>query len=171
MSDFLREALLCQEVPPAPADVDFGLFNEDDNPEYRTARDRLAAHASSASCRNCHELTDPIGLGLEVFDGLGRHRTTENGARIDASGELDGYEFADNVELGEAFRDSPLVGACLVENVYRYAVGREPADTERRLMRHLERRLESEDYRLRALLREVATSEGFRTATRSKEAA
>lgn len=168
---FLRESLLCQDVPAAPADVDFGLFNEDDNPEYRTARDRLAAHASSASCRNCHELTDPIGLGLEVFDGLGRHRTTENGARIDASGELDGYEFADNVELGEAFRDSPLVGACLVENVYRYAVGREPADTERRLMRHLERRLESEDYRLRALLREVATSEGFRTATRSKEAA
>jgi len=167
---FLRESLLCQDVPAAPADVDFGLFNEDDNPEYRTARDRLAAHASNASCRNCHELTDPIGLGLEVFDGVGRHRTTENGAPIDASGELDGDDFADNVELGEAFRDSPLVGACLVENVYRYAVGREPADTERRLMRHLERRLEDADYRLDALLREVATSEGFRTATRSKEA-
>jgi hypothetical protein len=167
---FLRESLLCQDVPAAPADVDFGLFNEDDNPEYRTARDRLAVHASTTSCRNCHELTDPIGLGLEVFDGVGRHRTTENGAPIDASGELDGDDFADNVELGEAFRDSPLVGACLVENVYRYAVGREPADTERRLMRYLERRLEDADHRLDALLREVVLSEGFRTATRPPEA-
>lgn len=168
---FMREALLCQEVPPAPADVDFGLFNEDENPEYRTARDRLSVHASTASCRNCHALTDPIGLGLEVFDGVGRLRTTENGAPIDASGELDGDFFADNVELGEAFRESPLLGACLVENVYRYAVGREPENTERRLLRHLERRLEASDYRLRDLLREVATSEGFRTATRPKEAA
>ena len=168
---FLREAVLCQEVPPAPADVDFGLFNEDENPEYRTARDRLSVHASTASCRNCHELTDPIGLGLEVFDGVGRHRTTENGALIDTSGELDGDFFADNVALGEVFRESPLLGACLVENVYRYAVGREPVSTERRLLRHLERRLEDEGYRLDALLREVATSEGFRTATRSKEAA
>jgi hypothetical protein len=166
---FLREALLCQDVPAAPADVDFGLFNEDDNPEYRTARDRLEVHASTASCRNCHELTDPIGLGLEVFDGVGRYRTTENGAPIDPSGDLDGDDFADNVELGEAFRDSPLVGACLVENVYRYAVGREPADTERRLMRHLERRLEDADHRLDALLREVVMSEGFRTATRPAE--
>lgn len=168
---FLRESLLCQEVPAAPADVDFGLFNEDENPEYRTARERLAVHASSASCRNCHELTDPIGLGLEVFDGVGRHRTTENGAPIDASGELDGYDFADNAELGEAFAESPLLGACLVENVYRYAVGREPVNSERRLLRHLERRLEAEGYRLPSLLREVATSEGFRTATPSKEAA
>jgi hypothetical protein len=166
---FLREALLCQEVPEAPADVDFGLFNEDDNPEYRTARDRLSAHASDATCRNCHKLTDPIGLGLEVFDGIGRYRTTENEALIDASGDLDGRVFADNVDLGVAFHESPLVGACLVENVYRYAVGRAPVNTERRLMRYLERRLEGSGYRLDALLRDVVQSEGFRTATHPSE--
>ena len=165
---FLREALLCQKVPPAPADVDFGLFNADDSPEHRTAKDRLAVHASAASCRNCHQLTDPIGLGLEVFDGVGRHRATENGAPIDPSGDLDGRAFADNVGLGEAFAESPLIGACLVETVYRYAVGREPSHGERRLIRHLERRLEESGYRLAALLRDVATSEGFRTATRPR---
>lgn len=163
---FLREALLCQQVPPAPADVDFGLFNEDENPKYKTARDRLGAHASNATCRNCHKLSDPIGLGLEVFDGVGRHRTTENGALIDKSGELDGASFANQVELGRVFRDSPLVGACLVENVYRYAVGRDPVNSERRLMRHLEAKLEASGYRLGALLREIALSDGFRTATR-----
>jgi hypothetical protein len=166
---FLREALLCQDVPPAPADVDFGLFNEDENPKYRTARDRLGVHASTAACRNCHELTDPIGLGLEVFDGVGSYRAAENGAPIDTSGELDGRYFADNIGLGEAFRDSPLVGACLVENTYRYAVGREAVNNERRLMRYLERRLEASGYRLDALLRDIVKSDGFRSATRLRE--
>ncbi len=167
---FVREALLCQEVPPAPADVDFGLFNADDSPEHRTARDRLSAHASSASCRNCHALTDPIGLAFEVFDGAGRYRTTENEAAIDPSGDFDGRTFDDHVGLGEALQESPLVGACLVENVYRYAVGREPARSERRQLRYLEGRLEDGRYRLAALLRAVATSEGFRTATRPQVA-
>lgn len=166
---FLREALLCQNVPPAPADVDFGLFNEDDNPKYKTARDRLAVHSSNASCRNCHRLTDPIGLGLEVFDGIGRYRSTENGVPIDTSGELDGRAFANSVGLGEAFRDSPLTTACLVRNVYRYAVGRDPVNSERRLLRHLERQFERSGYRLHALLREVAMSDGFRTATRPRQ--
>lgn len=166
---FVREALLCQTVPPAPADVDFGLFNEDTNPRYKTARDRLGVHASNATCRNCHRLTDPIGLGLEVFDGIGRFRATENGAPIDTSGELDGVAFANTVELGRVFRDSPLVGACLVENLYRYAVGRDPVNSERRLMRDLEAKFESSDYRLDALLREIVLSRGFRTATRPQE--
>ena len=161
---FLRESLLCQSVPPAPADVDFGLFNADDNPEFRTARDRLAAHASGATCRNCHKLTDPTGLGLEIFDGIGRYRATENDAPIDTSGDLDGQAFENTRELGRAMQESPLVAACLVENVYRYAVGRAPVNGERRLVRYLERRLEANDYRLDGLLREVSLSEGFQTA-------
>jgi len=166
---FLREALLCQEVPPAPADVDFGLFNEDDNPQYKTARDRLEVHSSNASCRNCHKLSDPIGLGLEVFDGIGSYRTTENGAPIDTSGAMDGEPFANNLELGRVFRDSPLVGVCLVENVYRYAVGRDPENSERRLMRYLEKKLAATGYRLDELLRAIALSDGFRTATQPSQ--
>jgi hypothetical protein len=53
--------------------------------------------------------------------------------------------------------------------VYRYAVGREPQNSERRLIRYLERRLESHDYRLDSLLREVALSAAFRTAERPTE--
>jgi hypothetical protein len=168
---FMREALLCQSVPPAPANVDFGLFNADDNPQYKTARDRLEVHASNASCRNCHVLTDPIGLGLENFDGIGRYRSTEGGATIDASGDLDGERFGDAVELGRALAESPLLGACLVETAYRYAVGRIPVLEERPLLRHLARRFEQEGYRIAALMREIALSEGFQTARRPTELA
>ena len=168
---FMREALLCQSVPPAPANVDFGLFNADDNPQYKTARDRLAVHSSVASCRNCHVLTDPIGLGLENYDGIGRYRSTEGGATIDASGDLDGARFGDAVELGRALAESPLVGECLVETAYRYAVGRVPGLEERPLLRHLARRFEQEGYRIAGLMREIALSDGFRTASRPPEPA
>lgn len=162
---FLREAILCQTVPPAPADVEFALFNDDDNPEYKTARDRLAAHSKDPTCRNCHKLSDPIGLGLEVFDGVGKHRTTENGASIDTSGDLDGAPFADHVGLGQAFAQSPLLGPCLVDNVYRYAVGREPILAERAMLRQVAKDFAASGYRFHDLLRAIALSEGFRTAS------
>ncbi|MDE0758911.1 MAG: DUF1592 domain-containing protein [Pseudomonadales bacterium] len=162
---FMREALLCQTIPEAPADVDFTLFADDQQTEYKTARKRLTLHATEGSCVKCHQLTDPIGLGLEVFDGIGKFRNTENGAPIDTSGDFDGRSFANPVELGQAFARSPLVGACLVENLYHYAVGREEVNTERRLLRYLEVQFEQSGYRLTELLREIASSEGFRTAT------
>ncbi len=168
---FIREALLCQNVPPAPADVDFGLFNADDSPSFKTARDRLGAHSSSASCRNCHRLTDPIGLGLENYDGIGRFRPTEGGATIDASGDLDGADFDDAVGLGRVLAESPLVAPCLVENAYRYAVGRVPGNAERPLLRHLARRFEQDGYRILPLMREIALSEGFKTTSRPTELA
>ncbi|MDG2305689.1 MAG: DUF1592 domain-containing protein [Candidatus Binatia bacterium] len=167
---FLREALLCQSVPPAPADVEFALFNDDDNPEYKTARDRLAAHASSPTCRNCHKLSDPIGLGLEVFDGVGKYRTTENQAPIDTSGDLDGSSFANHVQLGQAFAQSPLIGPCLVDNLYRYGVGREPILGERAMLRALAKSFAASGYRLHDLMREIALSEGFRTASEPRKA-
>ncbi len=162
---FLREALLCQIVPEAPADVDFSLFTADADSVHKTARDRLEVHANEASCRTCHKLTDPIGLGLEVFDGIGKYRTSENGAPIDTRSDLDGRNFANPVELGQAFAESPLIGPCLVQNLYRYAVGREHTNRERSLLRYLEVRFAEAGYRLPELMREIALSEGFRTAS------
>ncbi len=162
---FLREALLCQIIPEAPADVDFSLFVADADSVHKTARDRLEVHANEASCRTCHKLTDPIGLGLEVFDGIGKYRTSENGAPIDTRSDLDGRNFANPVELGQAFAESPLIGPCLVQNLYRYAVGREQTNRERSLLRYLEVRFAEAGYRLPDLMREIALSEGFRTAS------
>lgn len=162
--EFLRESLLCETVPPAPADVEFSLFNDDQSAEHRTARDRLEVHSTVASCRGCHQLTDPIGLGLEEFDGIGRHRTTENDARIDTSGELDGDRFADHVELGAAFRDHPGLAPCLVDNLYKYAVGHEVAAGERPLVGRLADEFAESGFRLRAAMRAIALSEGFRMA-------
>ena len=57
--------------------------------------------------RGCHEVMDPIGLGLENFDGIGAFRTTDGGRPIDASGELDGVAFGGPRELATATQESP----------------------------------------------------------------
>lgn len=162
---FMREALLCQTIPEAPADVDFTQFVQDVATVHKTARDRLEVHSTQASCRKCHVLTDPIGLGLENLDAIGKFRTAENDAPIDVSGDFDGANFDNPAELGQAFADNELVSACLVQNMYRYAVGREQTNPERRLLRHLEDTFINNGHTLTGLMRNIATSEAFRTAT------
>ena len=162
--EFLRESFLCETVPPAPADIEFTLFNNDQSAEYRTARDRLEVHSTAPSCRGCHQLTDPIGLGLERFDGIGRHRTAENDAPIDESGDLDGRRFADHVELGAALGDHPRLAPCLIEHLYMYAVGRDIAEAERGLVGGITDEFAAAGFRLKAAVRAVALSPGLRAA-------
>ena len=47
----------------------------------------LARHRADSACSACHNLMDPIGLGLENFDWMGRWRDTEaDGTPIEAIG-------------------------------------------------------------------------------------
>ncbi|MBW2268669.1 MAG: DUF1592 domain-containing protein [Deltaproteobacteria bacterium] len=162
---FVREAIMCQPVSAAPADVTFSVVQETDNVEFKTGRERLLAHQTDKACAKCHKVMDPIGLGLDNFDAIGAYRATENGVPIDTSGDVSGEEFSDTRDLGRVLHDHPAVPACLVENLYRYAVGRDTALSERRLLRYLEGRFEESGYRLHDLLRLIAMSDGFRTAS------
>lgn len=156
----LREVFLCQQVPDPPPNVNFSLI-EDPERKFKTARERVDAHLADPVCAGCHQLTDPIGLALENFDGAGQHRTEENGARIDASGSLDGVNFTDAEGLGRAMHDNPATSACLVKRLYSYGVARkmEPADND--YLEHLQERFATRGYRVRALMQEIATSQGF----------
>lgn len=155
----VRNMLLCQEVPDPPPDVDFSGFNDPNSPN-KTARDRLSAHAINAACAGCHRITDPIGLALENFDGAGQFRLTEDGALIDASGDLDGIDFTDSAGLGLALRENPATTKCLVNRLYAYASGHSMSSRSE-WMTYLEEEFAAEGYSVKALLRRIATSETF----------
>jgi hypothetical protein len=157
----IRELLLCEPVPMPPANVNFGIVQDTGNPKYKTARDRLTAHRTDAVCAGCHKIMDPIGLALENFDGAGQYRTTENGAPIDASGELDGIAFKDAAGLGQAMHDNPATVACLVGDVYRYATGRAVQTGEADYVAWLKTGFAADGYRVPDLLRRVALSDAF----------
>jgi hypothetical protein len=157
----VRELLMCQKVPAPPGDVDFSEFEASGEGGSVTVRDRLTEHRSNPVCAGCHKIMDPIGLALENFDGLGQYRKSENGAIIDASGELDGIAYQDVKGLGDALRGSPATVSCLVNNVYRYAVGHTVNESERKWVSWLEDTFARNGYRLPDLLRQIATSETF----------
>ena len=156
---FVREALLCQNIPSPPSDVDTSIPQA--SGEAPTMRDRVARHLEDPLCASCHQLTDPIGLGLENFDGLGGWRDDEAGFDIDPSGELDGESFTDAWELAGVISEHPDLPLCLVDTVYRYAHGQD-AGSSATLDWHAAGFRESE-FSVLELLRDIALSPGFRT--------
>ena len=156
----IRESLLCQHVPDPPGDVDFSLF-EDPNSPNKTARQRLTAHATAPACAGCHKITDPIGLALENFDGIGKYRVDENGEKIDTSGDLDGVAYADPQGLGRAMRENPATAACVVRRVWSYAAGRPPTNAQKELTAYLDKTFVSDGYKFVSLVRRIAKSDAL----------
>jgi hypothetical protein len=155
----IRSSLLCQRVPDPPPDVDFTEFNDPNSPS-KTARQRLTAHSTSPACEGCHRITDPIGLALENFDGAGQFRTLENGEIIDTSGDLDGLSFEDGVGLGTALHANPALTTCLAYRLYAYASGVALSPRDPRMV-YLEGRFADSGYRVKALMKVIATSDAF----------
>jgi len=158
----IREILLCQKVPDPPGDVDFTQF-EDPNSPNKTARDRLTVHSQNPSCAGCHKMTDPIGLGFENFDGLGQMRDSENGAPIDASGELDGVLYHNAPELAAALRSNPALPSCFVHRLSSYALGRSLNGGDNDFVGYLEKTFAKDGYDIVQLLRRIALSESLYT--------
>lgn len=156
----LRETLLCQVVPPPPPNVDFSAV-EDPDANLHTARERLTAHRNNPVCAGCHKITDPIGLGMENFDGAGQYRVSEGGVIIDASGSLDGKDFTDPQGLAQALHDHPGVPTCLVKRMYGYGVGGLTTAVDKPQLAYLNKRFEASGYRVPDLLRAIALSPAF----------
>lgn len=158
----LREVFLCQIVPDPPPDVDFSAVDfESADMSLPTAKDRLRRHNEDPSCAGCHLITDPPALTLEKFDGLGSYRTHENGVLIDTDGSLDGMDFDSPLGLAQALHDHPETPRCLVEKMYRYAVGRDTVWKERAYMDWLISNFSLNDYQIPELMRIIALSDNF----------
>jgi hypothetical protein len=157
----VRENLLCQTVPLPPANVDFNLVQDVNDPLHKTARDRLSAHNDSPICAGCHKITDPIGLSLENYTPVGSYRVEENGVTIDASGEFEGKTYNNGIELSKLLRNSPTAPNCVVQRVVEYGVGRKLSPGEEAWLEPLGQKFAQNGYRFRALLRQVATSPSF----------
>ena len=157
----LRELILCQKVPDPPGNVTFNIVQDTTNPLYKTARERLNAHATEAMCTGCHKITDPLGLGLENFDSAGGFRTQENGASLDTSGALNGISYKDAAGLSSAVHDSPATTQCLVKRMSSYALGRSTTAAEDEWVKSLNASFAANGYRLPDLMRQLATSTEF----------
>lgn len=159
---FIGESLLCQSIPMPPVNVNTAI--PEPSRTLRTLRERLAAHRENPSCAGCHDAIDPVGLGLEHFDGIGRYRAVDNGVQIDASGVFEQLPFRDAADIAEIVRGHPDFTRCLVSRVYRHAWGQVAEGDQRAEVERLRVHFGQSGYRFRALVREVAMSAAFRNA-------
>jgi hypothetical protein len=129
---FVREKLLCDRVPLAPPNLN--VMPPKDDPTKQT-RELYVQHATDSGCRSCHALMDPLGFAFETYDAIGRHRTTEVGRPVDASGSAtlsDGrmLKFNNAVDLMKAVVAEDVARACAARAWFRFAMGRFERDEE-----------------------------------------
>lgn len=152
----IRELLLCQPVPNPPGNVNFTAVQDVTSTAMPTAKMRLTAHNSDPVCAACHRITDPLGLPLEKFDGIGAFRPRENGAPIDTAGLFEGVAFQGNVGLGKALAASKSTTECVAGRAFQYATGRVPEDNGG-LAGGIEQDFAKDGYRIASLFLRVAT--------------
>jgi hypothetical protein len=152
----VRELLLCQPVPDPPGNVDFKLVVDATNKSLPTARDRLAAHIANPVCAGCHHITDPIGLALENFDGIGAFRTAENDSPIDPTNTFDGNTVAGEAGLSKVLAADPATTQCVARRALEYATGH-PIQNNSATLAALEQKFADSGYRIRVLFQQVAT--------------
>ena len=157
---FVRKRLLCQNILPAPADVDASLPEADSSSP--TLRERIATHLENDSCSGCHEPLDSIGLGLENFDGIGRWRDKENETTIDPSGSLDGEGYSNAWELGELISNHPDFGSCFAKHLFTYAIGQSMSEDMSPYHDWLSHSFAYNDWSFLNLIRTVTKSNAFR---------
>ena len=158
------DIFMCEPTPAPPANVDFSIVNDTNNPNLRTVRDRLMAHATTPACASCHTHSDPMGLTLERFDSIGVRRLKDDGHDIDVSTVIGNKRISDGTGLGQYLHDNPKVPACFVRKLYAYGVGANSEDLEKSAVQPYLDGFVAAGYRLPPLLNAIVTSRQFFSA-------
>lgn len=151
---FVREKLLCDELPPPPAGVDTNNTND-------------PGRLDAPECAGCHILLDPLGQGFDAYSPVGTFRVTdESGESVDGAGSVTDIseigDFVGPVELGEGLSTHRRVLDCVATQWFRYATRRHEADADACALEELQARFDASDGDIRELAVSLVTSPSFR---------
>ena len=158
---WVLENILGVQVPDPPPNVP--SLEEKAGGATGSLRQQMEEHRSNPACMGCHSLMDPIGFALENFDGIGKWRTVDDGAPIDASGVLpDGAKFQGVAGLREILQNRPeLVVTAVTEKLLTYALGRTLEHYDAPAVRKIVREAASSDYRWSSIILGIVKSTPF----------
>ncbi len=158
---WILETVLGDPPPSAPPNVpSLEQAKADDS---ASLRERLEIHRSNPSCAGCHKLMDPIGLGLENFDAIGRWRDKDGEHEIAAQGELiDGRTFSGPAELVNLLAErEAAVAENFAKRMLTYALGRGLQRPDRCDVDKILERSSSQAYTIRSIIEGVVSSDAF----------
>jgi Protein of unknown function (DUF1592)/Protein of unknown function (DUF1588)/Protein of unknown function (DUF1595)/Protein of unknown function (DUF1587)/Protein of unknown function (DUF1585) len=162
----IRANILCSDVPPPPMGV---VPIIPPGAPGHTGRDQIQALTGSGICNSCHSLMNPIGFGLEAFDGAGQQRTLDNGYPIDTTGQLTGFndasgntiKFDGARQLSNILSSYATAQACFAANYYRYLRGFNPQGVDQPAVQKLQQNFVQTNEDLPNLFVDVVLQDSF----------
>jgi hypothetical protein len=161
---WLLDAMLGTPAPPPPPNVPTLDTAHKEGAPPKTIRERLEQHRQNPTCAGCHNRIDPWGFALENFDVMGKWRTEDQGAPIDAKATLPDGTKIDGVEgLKQVlFERKDLFVRNLTSKMLGYALGRGLTLEDYCAVDAIVEKLKKDRYSAQALIREVVLSTPFR---------
>jgi hypothetical protein len=125
----------------------------------------MEVHRADATCASCHNKMDPLGFGLENYDGIGKWRTMDGKFPVDSSGTLpNGKSFTTPGEMRTVLKSQlPQFSRCIVEKMLTYSLGRGLGSYDRRTVDEIDRKLAASGYGFQSLIYEVVHSLPFQS--------
>lgn len=164
----VQTRLFCLDIPPPPPDPDINVDEPPGDPDAQCKIDRYAAHrAAGSSCKGCHDLIDPIGLGLENYDAAGRWRDHDDDkpeCTIAGEGNIEGIgAFSGPAELADLMISSGRLNQCVATQLYRFTIGRqELGELDAPALAMLAEQIGDGDFRFDELMLTIVGSDMFR---------
>jgi len=158
---WVLDNILGAPPPPPPPDV----------PELKdgkvltgSLRQRMEEHRANSLCASCHARMDPIGFGLENYDGIGAWREKDGAFAIDPAGQLvTGEKFRGPQDLKTILlkqKKNDFV-RCLSEKILTYGLGRGLEYYDRCATEQIAKGLAKNRFRFSSLVLEVVRSAPF----------
>jgi len=159
---WIMENIFGEAPPPPPPDVP-ELEETAEATPGASLREQLEKHREDPGCASCHRVMDPLGLGLENFDAIGRWRDQDKGKPIDSSGELpSGEKFSGALQLVSVVQQrEEKFYRTLTEKMLTYAVGRGTKYFDRCAVDQCINSMRQRNNRFSALIEGIVLSDPF----------
>lgn len=164
---FVRDRIMCQQLPPPPVDLDTSF--PDPDPEM-TTRERFAERTKAPECQACHLYLNGVGFGFEAFDGAGGFRTKDKDKLVDTSAVIHGLDglLSSTTAAYDGARDMQSVlaetdgtKACMATQFYRFSRGYVEASSDRNTLANLVSLFASNNFNLQDLMIGVTQLQSF----------
>ena len=155
--------ILGSPAPPPPPDVP--PLDEAAVGTSMSLRQQMEKHRADPVCASCHSKMDPLGFGLENYDGIGKWRTMDGKFPVDASGMLpNGKTFSTPGEMRSLLESQlPEFARLMAGKMLTYALGRGLGSYDRRTLDEITGHWSQSKYPFQSLIYEVVDSVPFQS--------
>lgn len=163
---WIREELLCQNIPDLPLNVDAALSEES---KMDSARKRISEQIDADPyCAGCHQMMNPLGYPFEIYNHAGFVRVEDHGGEPDGTSTLENMPspelngpVTDAIDLSKRLGSSPYAKRCFIRQSFRYFAGREETMADACTMVALEKAYDESGGSFTELFIALVNSESF----------